>query len=101
MLSALQVSLRILQRTTRISSGDNHRYHDEQFNDTYLKSQSTSGTQRDEILVQLESKILEDVALIPLFSGEQRYLVADGISGLQVTPTGVEVVVSELRKEKK
>lgn len=86
--------------TSCISSGNNNHYHDEQFNDTYLKSQSMSGTQRDEILVQLESKILEDVALIPLFSGEQRYLVADGISGLQVTPTGVEVVVSELRKEK-
>ena len=87
--------------TTCLGTGNNNLYFNEQFNELYNKSQSLSGAQRDEILHQLESIILDDAALIPLFNGEQRYLVADGVSGLQVTPTGVEIVISGLRKERK
>ncbi len=85
--------------TTCLGSGENNLYSGREFRELYDKSQSMSGAERDEMLHRAEEMLMNDIALIPLFGGEQRYMICDGVSGLQVTPTGVEIVVNDLKKE--
>ncbi len=85
--------------TTCLGSGDNNMYAGSEFRELYDKSGSVSGAERDELLHQAETVLMDDVALIPLFGGEQRYVIRDGVSGLQITPTGVEIIISGLKKE--
>ncbi|MBQ7187036.1 MAG: peptide ABC transporter substrate-binding protein [Ruminococcus sp.] len=85
--------------TTCLGSGDDNMYAGSEFRELYDKSLSASGAERDKILDQAEKQLMDDVALIPLFSGERQYIVGDGVSGLQVTPTGVEMIITGLKKE--
>ena len=85
--------------TSCIGSGSNNMYSGREFLDLYNRSRSADGAERDEILHQAEKVLMDDVALIPLFGGETKYIIADGVSGFQITPTGVEMIIKEIKKE--
>ena len=85
--------------TSCLGNGENNLYHGEKFTELYDMTWSLSGAERDEVLHLAEYELMDDAAMIPLFGGEARYVIRGGVSGLQVTPTGVELIITGLKKE--
>ena len=84
-----------------LGDGSTNHYFDRDFLDMYDKSFLTYGEERNLLLHKMEDKLMTDVAMIPLFGAEYNYLIADGVTGFQVNPTGTELVITGLRKELK
>ena len=59
----------------------------------------TDTAKRNEMLHKLEDMLCEDVVCLPLFSTNSAFLIADGVTGMQLYPTGAVVVVTGLSKE--
>ena len=98
----------ILRQETQYHRGFCHRtcdhddknfYSNPEIDKLYIDSQNCRGEERDRILHRAEDIIMEEQAMIPLFGGETTYLLREGVSGLEMNPTGVTLVVTGLKKE--
>ena len=84
-----------------LNTENTNGYSSDEFSELYSRSITARGAQRDSILHDAETLLMKDIALIPLFSGESCYLVANGVSGLHLSPTGSEPIVTGFKKEMK
>ena len=82
-----------------LGDDDKNYYSNPEIDKLYIDSQNCRGEERDRILHRAEDIIMEEQAMIPLFGGETTYLLRDGVSGLEMNPTGVTLVVTGLKKE--
>ena len=85
-----------------VSGAGAEGYDNPDFDRLFLDSGSEGDTsKRNEMLHEMEDILCKDVAAIPLFSGAESFLVADGVSGMQLYPTGAVVVPVGFEKEVK
>lgn len=82
-----------------LNTENTNGYSSDEFSELYNQSITARGAQRDSILHDAEEQLMKDVAFIPLFSAESCYLVAKEVSGLQLSPTGSEPIVTGFKKE--
>jgi len=74
---------------------------DEVFNSCQEGEAITDPDERNRRLHQAEDILMEDVAVIPIFSQGKVYLVSDEVKGLEFVPTGVSMIYTGLTKEVK
>ena len=83
-----------------VSSAGPVSYDNPDFDKLYRDSgMETDTAKRNEMLHKLEDMLCENVASIPLFSSNSACLVAEGVTGMQMYPTGAVVIVTGLSKE--
>ena len=84
-----------------IESGD-FGYCNPEYDDLYNTLQSTryalDPEARNELMHKAEDILMEDVAVIPIYTNGSAYLIHTGVEGYTLTPVGDSCVVSRLRK---
>jgi oligopeptide transport system substrate-binding protein len=81
--------------------GYNNPDYDKLYDNIQTFDATSSFKKRDEMMHQAEDMLMNDAALIPLFTKGQAYLIRNGVTGFQMTPTGVGCIIEELNKEVK
>ena len=88
-----------------ISTGSAIGYNNPEYDALYEQIQSPEVSKdaagRNELMHKAEDMLMDDAALIPLFSKGQTYLIRKGVTGFQVNPTGIGCILTGLRKEVK
>ena len=88
-----------------ISTGSTEGYDNQEYDDLYDKIQDPEASKdvatRNELMHKAEDLLMDDAALIPLFSKGESYLIRKGVTGFQVNPTGIGCILTALKKEVK
>ena len=86
-----------------LSSASEAGYDNPDYDALYDKIQSEEISQdpdkRDELMEQAEDMLMKDMAVIPLFSKGQAYLIKSNVTGFQINPTGIGCILTGLKKE--
>ncbi len=86
-----------------ISTESKEGYNNPEYDALYEKIQNTIGVQdsfeRDELMHKAEDMLMNDAALIPLYTKGDAYLIRKSVQGFQITPTGVGCILTGLSKE--
>ena len=75
--------------------------YDEAYQDCQSDDVATDPDERNKRLHKAEDILMQNVAVIPVFSQGRVCLIADGVEGLQYVPTGVSMILTGLKKEVK
>lgn len=83
----------------RFCAGGLTGYADSAYADALAQASAVTGQARRALLAQCELRLLDDCAVVPLFSQQKRLLLADGVNGLVFDPYGPVLDLTYTTKE--